>query len=45
VENHDDAMGYYFDEGRLHFTERGLKLFTRDERNRLQDLFVQRPEV
>jgi hypothetical protein len=41
VENHDDAMGYYFEEGRLHFTERGLKLFTRDERNRLQDLFVQ----
>jgi hypothetical protein len=44
VENHDDAMGYDFNLGRLHFTERGLKLFTREERNKLQGLFVQRAQ-
>jgi hypothetical protein len=40
-EEADDDIAYYFKDGKLHFTEEGLRHFTKDERNRLVDLHEQ----
>jgi hypothetical protein len=40
--NDDDDVSYYFKDGKLHFTADGLRLFTKEERNRLVELHEQR---
>jgi hypothetical protein len=43
-EDHDGGTAYYVDDKGIHFTEEGLRHFTEEERNRLNDLHKQHAE-